>query len=1002
MVASLRGACALAFVAALSACSDDASAPPPASTPALLDTPPTTPLPSLPPLSEAARGVGTMTARIPGTTLEASGVRLVSHRARATVRDGLAHTEIEETFRNDGDRVLEGRFAFPLPAGATISRLALWVGSVLVEGEIVERGRADRIFRGIVDDTVRPRDPALLELGAGGRLSLRVFPIPPRGERTVIVGYDQALPREGAGVRYVLPLFGGPLASSRIARASFALNGVSHLDATDYLPAGDLTVVIDEPPPAILRARDAQGGFALVRQTLAGGAERPPGDVVVALDTSEAQTREALVAELHLADAIVAGLAEGERFAILACDAGCVSYPESGLAAPSPDTLAGARRFLLARDAGGSFDLAGALLSADARLDPSLGGQIVLATGGTATAGELSATTIAARVAPVLARRSTRDVRLVGVGPAVDEGALSTLARALPAMFDRLATGAPIAERVAFLARSRRTTVIASPQIELPAGLVDPVPREPPPMRAGEELVLTARVASFEATVASDATSAALLGRAWARGRIDELDSSGGAGPEIVALSKGHHVLSPLTSLLVLENERMFAEHGIPRTSPALAFGDAPSVDSTAVSPTAERGGGHIVRAPQLRMGSSSVSGRLPAEIVQRVVRQRFGRYRACYVDGLRRDPALAGRVAVSFVIGREGAVAAAVDGGSDLPDAAVIACVVDAFRGLSFPAPESGVITVNYPLLFAPEASRGDADRAPPPHPLPVPLRLGHGSIDAAPPFVEPPLAAPEPPLVPATAEHRAGDDRWLASDIAPPPAGSTSASRTARDREVRRAIARGRFEDAYREASRAVALDPAHPWPREALADAAALVGRKDEAARALDTAAALDPRSVPRRLAAARAFMSAGDSTRACAHLRTLGELAPDRHAARAAACRDEGAASLPPPPAAPASFEVATEDEKSARRVAVVTPSGRVYSEWTAGPGLRFAALESGTYRTLLVDPTDRVPSLRVRTLGATFEAREPAARTLVATTVRLPPPRPIRYRPVVRW
>jgi hypothetical protein len=58
----------------------------------------------------------------------------------------------------------------------------------------------------------------------------------------------------------------------------------------------------------------------------------------------------------------------------------------------------------------------------------------------------------------------------------------------------------------------------------------------------------------------------------------------------------------------------------------------------------------------------------------------------------------------VKFVIDRGGAVALATDGGSDIPDDAVRRCVITAFSNLSFPAPESGMLTVAYPIVFSPE----------------------------------------------------------------------------------------------------------------------------------------------------------------------------------------------------------------------------------------------------------------------------------------------------------
>ncbi|MBN2193365.1 MAG: AgmX/PglI C-terminal domain-containing protein [Polyangiaceae bacterium] len=114
-------------------------------------------------------------------------------------------------------------------------------------------------------------------------------------------------------------------------------------------------------------------------------------------------------------------------------------------------------------------------------------------------------------------------------------------------------------------------------------------------------------------------------------------------------------------------------------------------------------GPGHKTRPPQLRIGSTSVSGRLPPEVIQRIVRQNYGRFRMCYEQGLARNPNLEGRVSVRFVIGRDGSVSNVSQGASDLPDSGVVSCVLSAYYGLSFPQPEGGIVTVVYPIMFAP-----------------------------------------------------------------------------------------------------------------------------------------------------------------------------------------------------------------------------------------------------------------------------------------------------------
>ncbi len=114
-------------------------------------------------------------------------------------------------------------------------------------------------------------------------------------------------------------------------------------------------------------------------------------------------------------------------------------------------------------------------------------------------------------------------------------------------------------------------------------------------------------------------------------------------------------------------------------------------------------GGSHSTRAPQVRMGQTTVNGRLPPEVIQRIVRQNYGRFRLCYENGLRNNPNLQGRVSIRFVIGRDGAVSNVGNGGSDMPDAAVVQCVIRAYYGLSFPQPEGGIVTVVYPIMFSP-----------------------------------------------------------------------------------------------------------------------------------------------------------------------------------------------------------------------------------------------------------------------------------------------------------
>ena len=114
--------------------------------------------------------------------------------------------------------------------------------------------------------------------------------------------------------------------------------------------------------------------------------------------------------------------------------------------------------------------------------------------------------------------------------------------------------------------------------------------------------------------------------------------------------------------------------------------------------------GGGSKATPRLREGAVQVTGRLPPEVIRRIVRQNFGRFRLCYENGLRGHPGLAGRVSTRFVIDRSGSVASAANEGSDLPSASTVACVVRGFGNLSFPEPEAGgSVSVVFPITFSP-----------------------------------------------------------------------------------------------------------------------------------------------------------------------------------------------------------------------------------------------------------------------------------------------------------
>jgi hypothetical protein len=112
---------------------------------------------------------------------------------------------------------------------------------------------------------------------------------------------------------------------------------------------------------------------------------------------------------------------------------------------------------------------------------------------------------------------------------------------------------------------------------------------------------------------------------------------------------------------------------------------------------------GEALASLKVRLVSVDVQGALPREVIMRIVRQNFGRFRLCYHQALENSAALTGKLTVRFVIGADGTVSRRDNLDSDLGDSALIGCVLKGFEALAFPRPDQGTVTVDYTLAFAP-----------------------------------------------------------------------------------------------------------------------------------------------------------------------------------------------------------------------------------------------------------------------------------------------------------
>ncbi len=497
------------------------------------------------------QGVGSLVARRAGSKLERQSLRLTEQTVKVTISGRIARTEIEQAFHNDSSQTLEGIYQFPLPSDASISDLQLLVGDTWMRGEMLEKTRARRIFRKIVDATV-PRDPALLQWEQGSVFKLNIFPIPGKGERRIKIAYTQVLPAVGDSLRYRYPMGGSGATATEIGDFKFdveiddadlsaeALAQVStpmaeltreqrggdlrlSMREQDYQPTHELGVDIplakDERRvmAATHRDRDGQGYFMLtLRPDFELGKARRPVHYAFVLDRSHGTTPELWTAAEGMTKAMLGTLEPDDRFTILACDSACDRLDGPLRDARANDTLSDVDRFLQAQVLAGASDIGNMLVRGADSLDDQQRSsdefeQVIVYMGdGVPSSGALTPDELG-----TLAREQLADVRIqaVALGARSDLLVLDNLVRQSGGDIIQ-ADARDNLDSIARELRVRASVPVARElALELPPGLTDVYPKAIPALRPGDTLTLVGKL--------SDGDPKALRGDVRLHGRSD-------------------------------------------------------------------------------------------------------------------------------------------------------------------------------------------------------------------------------------------------------------------------------------------------------------------------------------------------------------------------------------------------------------------------------------------------------------------------------------------------
>jgi tetratricopeptide (TPR) repeat protein len=276
---------------------------------------------------------GPAPATAPITFADPDGQELILEElsVRTAIHGMLSLTEMELRFRNPQERRIEGRFTCTLPPNAAISRFAKEVNGQLMEGEVVERLRANQVYEQFLHQM---RDPALLEQEQGNRFSARIFPIEAGAPVRLIVSWTALLPMQGGARTYALPLRGLSKVNKLTFRAFVtpipgegtegkivsSTAEVTSFDESDWTPDRDivLTWPVRDADPRILRAGDFY--LAALRPDVQT-ARRPAaaGGWIFYVDTS-ASSAEGAPHRIQAMEEILRALPAGDSVQLLAFD----------------------------------------------------------------------------------------------------------------------------------------------------------------------------------------------------------------------------------------------------------------------------------------------------------------------------------------------------------------------------------------------------------------------------------------------------------------------------------------------------------------------------------------------------------------------------------------------------------------------------------------------------------------------------------------------------------
>ena len=448
------------------------------------------------------------------------GLTIEYQRVNVEIDDQVATTHIDQLFVNENDWILEGVYLFPLPKGAAVSELTMWVDGEPIEAKILAADEARQIY----DEIVRQlRDPALLEYVGTSAIQANVFPIPAHDERRIEIEYSQVLPAENGLIHYVYPqstdLYTNTPLDNQSIRVEVrsdeeirAIYSPSHKVAIDR--DGDFRAIVGYEDSNVKPEQDfelyytvapediglnllsykesGQDGFflLLVAPTVDTDPDKVVAkDVILVLDTSGSMAGEKVVQAQDAAALVIDSLNSNDRFNIISFSTGVRSYARDLV--PAAET-GDSEQFIRSLEALGGTNISGALLEAVAQADKERPTTIIFLTDGLATEGIVETSLLLDAVKD----QTPKNVRIFafGIGDDVDTFLLDSLAQNHGGTTTYVRPGQQIDEAVSAFYAKVSTPVLANISLDFDDIVVEQMyPQTLPDLFAGTQMVLAGR-----------------------------------------------------------------------------------------------------------------------------------------------------------------------------------------------------------------------------------------------------------------------------------------------------------------------------------------------------------------------------------------------------------------------------------------------------------------------------------------------------------------------------